>query len=91
MAWPGFGHVIRVTIPVYHRCRRNHTVHDRQRLGVGNGLEFGMLSTGAWNVDGYWGSSGGISTSYAIPDWQTNIVMRRNGGSTTFGMFPMWR
>jgi len=48
----------------------------------------GLLGPNAWNVDGYWGSSGGISTSYAIPDWQTNIVMRRNGGSTTFRNVP---
>jgi uncharacterized repeat protein (TIGR01451 family) len=48
----------------------------------------GFLGPNAWNVDGYWGSSGGISTAYAIPTWQTNTVMRRNGGSTTFRNVP---
>ena len=34
------------------------------------------------------GSSGGISTTYAIPSWQTNIVMTTNHGSTTFRNVP---
>ena len=32
---------------------------------------------------GYIGSGGGISTSYSIPYWQTNINMSANQGSTT--------
>ncbi len=34
------------------------------------------------------GSSGGISTYYSIPSWQTNINMARPQGSTTFRNFP---
>ncbi|MGA2852645.1 MAG: protease pro-enzyme activation domain-containing protein [Verrucomicrobiota bacterium] len=41
-----------------------------------------------WNVDQYWGSSGGISTTYSIPSWQTNINMTANRGSTTFRNVP---
>jgi uncharacterized repeat protein (TIGR01451 family) len=48
----------------------------------------GFLGQNPWNVDGYWGSSGGISTSYAIPSWQTNINMTANMGSTTFRNVP---
>ena len=43
------------------------------------GIEFGE--------DGV-GSSGGISTTYAIPSWQTNINMTANKGSTTFRNIP---
>jgi uncharacterized repeat protein (TIGR01451 family) len=42
----------------------------------------------SWNVDEYWGSSGGISTTYSIPAWQTNIVMTTNHGSSTFRNVP---
>ena len=48
-----------------------------------------------WNWDVEYGSaydgeggSGGISTTYAIPSWQTNVSMRVNGGSTTFRNIP---
>ena len=34
------------------------------------------------------GSGGGISTSYAIPSWQTNISMSANQGSTTMRNVP---
>ena len=34
------------------------------------------------------GSSGGISSFYAIPWWQTNASMTANGGSTTFRNIP---
>jgi hypothetical protein len=34
------------------------------------------------------GSSGGISSYYAIPWWQTNVSMTANGGSTTFRNIP---
>ena len=43
------------------------------------GVEFGR--------DGI-GSGGGISTTYAIPTWQTNIVMTANHGSTTHRNLP---
>jgi len=48
----------------------------------------GFLGQNPWNVDGYWGSSGGISTTYVIPSWQTNINMTANLGSTTFRNVP---
>ena len=34
------------------------------------------------------GSSGGVSSFYAIPFWQTNVSMTANGGSTTFRNIP---
>ncbi|MGA2138690.1 MAG: protease pro-enzyme activation domain-containing protein [Verrucomicrobiia bacterium] len=34
------------------------------------------------------GSSGGISTSYAIPSWQQGVDMSGNGGSTTMRNIP---
>jgi uncharacterized repeat protein (TIGR01451 family) len=34
------------------------------------------------------GSSGGVSTTYSIPSWQTNINMTLNGGSSTFRNVP---
>ena len=37
---------------------------------------------------GNWGSSGGISTLYAIPSWQTNTSMAANAGSTTKRNIP---
>jgi uncharacterized repeat protein (TIGR01451 family) len=43
------------------------------------GIEFG--------IDGI-GSSGGISTYYSIPYWQTNVSMTACQGSTTFRNFP---
>jgi len=39
------------------------------------------------NYDGE-GSSGGISTTYPIPPWQTNVSMAANGGSTTYRNLP---
>ena len=41
-----------------------------------------------WNWGGGTGSSGGVSTYYAIPYWQTNISMASNGGSTTYRNIP---
>jgi uncharacterized repeat protein (TIGR01451 family) len=47
-----------------------------------------------WNWDNEYGitngigSSGGISPNYAIPTWQTNIIMTTNHGSTTFRNLP---
>jgi subtilase family serine protease len=37
---------------------------------------------------GDWGSSGGISSRYSIPSWQTNIDMTTNHGSTTLRNIP---
>jgi len=53
---------------------------------------------GSWTAETAWngynsgnsteGSSGGISTIYPIPSWQTNINMSSNHGSTTFRNIP---
>ena len=48
----------------------------------------GFIGDYGWNVDGYAGSSGGISTDVLIPSWQTNINMTANQGSTTFRNVP---
>lgn len=36
----------------------------------------------------YVGTSGGVSSHYAIPSWQTNVNMSSNGGSTTYRNIP---
>ncbi len=41
-----------------------------------------------WNWGGGTGSSGGISSYYPIPSWQTNISMASNRGSTSFRNIP---
>jgi subtilase family serine protease len=41
-----------------------------------------------WNLDDGIGSSGGISTQYAIPSWQQGISMTANLGSTTMRNVP---
>ncbi|MDR3459342.1 MAG: protease pro-enzyme activation domain-containing protein [Verrucomicrobiae bacterium] len=53
---------------------------------------------GAWSSEAAWnwglhsgsyvGSSGGISSYYAMPSWQTNASMTANGGSTTYRNIP---
>jgi subtilase family serine protease len=49
---------------------------------------WGTNANGNFNGNGYGASSGGISTYYAIPGWQTNINMTANLGSTTMRNFP---
>ncbi|HEX7618146.1 MAG TPA: protease pro-enzyme activation domain-containing protein, partial [Verrucomicrobiae bacterium] len=46
------------------------------------------VSETVWNSGGGVGSSGGISTYYSIPSWQTNIIMTTNQGSTTMRNIP---
>jgi subtilase family serine protease len=41
-----------------------------------------------WNWGGGTGSSGGISSYYSIPAWQTNVSMTLNQGSTTKRNIP---
>jgi Pro-kumamolisin, activation domain/Viral BACON domain len=41
-----------------------------------------------WNWGGDQGSSGGISSYYLIPDWQTGVSMASNQGSTTHRNIP---
>ncbi|HUA66415.1 MAG TPA: immunoglobulin domain-containing protein [Alphaproteobacteria bacterium] len=46
------------------------------------------VSETVWNWGDGVGSSGGISTQYPIPSWQTNISMSANQGSTTMRNTP---
>jgi len=46
------------------------------------------VSETVWNRGSGVGSSGGISTTYAIPTWQQGLSMTANQGSTTFRNFP---
>ena len=46
------------------------------------------VSEKAWNRGNGTGTAGGISTQYAIPDYQTNISMANNQGSTTMRNIP---
>ena len=61
----------------------------------------GYVSEQVWNVgnlgttwghngstNDYWGSGGGVSTSYPIPYWQTNVNMTTNLGSMTMRNIP---
>ena len=50
-------------------------------------LNWGYNGT-SWNPDGYFGSSGGISTRISIPSWQQGISMASNHGSTTMRNMP---
>ena len=61
----------------------------------GNGISYNSEKVWDWGYDppgwdgnGYWGSSGGVSTSTSIPTWQQNINMSSNGGSTTMRNIP---
>jgi len=49
---------------------------------------WGFIGNYNWNPDGYFGSSGGISTDVPMPYYQTNISMVTNQGSTTFRNVP---
>ncbi len=59
-----------------------------------NGTGASFASETNWNDNyvnpngGYWGSSGGVSTYYSLPLWQTNISMTVNKGSTTRRNIP---
>jgi hypothetical protein len=46
------------------------------------------VSETVWNWGGGTGSSGGISSYYAIPTWQQGISMSANGGSATMRNIP---
>lgn len=46
------------------------------------------VSETVWNWDNGVGTSGGISSHYAIPSWQQGISMSANGGSTTMRNIP---
>jgi hypothetical protein len=46
------------------------------------------VSEKVWNWGNGYASGGGISTTYPIPSWQTNINMTTNQGSTTMRNVP---
>jgi subtilase family serine protease len=59
----------------------------------GNGISYASETVWNWGYDsyagGYVGSSGGISSYYSIPSWQTNVNnMAGRGGSTSFRNIP---
>ena len=53
-----------------------------------NGTAGSYASETVWNWGGGQGSSGGISSYYTIPNWQTNIAMASRGGSPTQRNIP---
>ena len=48
----------------------------------------GNVGDYGWNPDGFFGSSGGISTDVPIPSWQKTVSMTNNQGSTTMRNVP---
>jgi hypothetical protein len=58
----------------------------------GTGTSYASEIVWNWNyytlADAYVGSSGGISSHYLIPAWQTNINMVARGGSASFRNIP---
>ena len=54
------------------------------------GPQGSWVSETVWNWGNGAGSSGGISTQYHIPYWQTNISMSANQGSTTMRNSRTW-
>jgi subtilase family serine protease len=55
-------------------------------LMTGGGATYS--SETVWNWGGGSGSSGGVSSYYSIPSWQTNVSMTANLGSTTQRNIP---
>ena len=49
---------------------------------------WGFINDYSWNPDGYFGTSGGISTDVTIPIWQQSISMANNHGSKTMRNVP---
>ena len=52
------------------------------------GLPVAWSSETVWNSGGGQGGSGGVSTAYAIPSWQTGLNMTANQGSTSKRNIP---
>jgi uncharacterized repeat protein (TIGR03803 family) len=61
------------------------TIVGGTTLTTSNGA---WVSETVWNWGGGVGSSGGISTRYALPSWQQGIDMSTNQGSTTMRNIP---
>jgi hypothetical protein len=67
-------------------------------ITIVGGTTLTTSGSGSWSSETVWnwglqkgsyaGSSGGISSFYSIPSWQTNVNMAANGGSTTFRNIP---
>ena len=57
---------------------------------TGPGGSWSSETTWNWGLDdgSYVGTSGGVSSYYSIPTWQTGISMSANGGSTTYRNIP---
>jgi hypothetical protein len=69
----------------------NITVVGGTTLTTSMGASYSSEEVWNWGLrpDGtYWGSSGGISTSYPIPSYQQGISMVANQGSTTMRNIP---
>ena len=51
---------------------------------------WGFTGDYSWNPDGYFGTSGGVSTDVRIPSWQLSVTNNSpaNHGSTTYRMVP---
>jgi hypothetical protein len=64
----------------------NLTVAGATTLTTNSGGSYS--SETVWNWGGGVGSSGGISTTYAIPEWQQAVSMSNNQGSTTMRNIP---
>ena len=56
----------------------------------GTGASYGSETVWNWglNQGSYVGSSGGVSSYYSIPSWQTNVNMAARGGSASFRNIP---
>ena len=73
--------------PVFTPC-------DDPYITIVGGTTLTTSDTGAFSFESVWnwgdgqGSGGGISTTYGIPSWQTNVNMSLNGGSTTWRNLP---
>jgi len=68
---------------------------DNPAMTIVGGTELATTGPGgAWSSESVWnwgggsGSGGGISTTYLIPYWQTNVNMTANGGSTSLRNLP---
>jgi uncharacterized repeat protein (TIGR01451 family) len=61
-------------------------------LTTGGGAAYSSETVWNWGYDSsagaYVGTSGGISSYYTIPSWQTNVSMAANGGSTLYRNIP---
>ena len=57
---------------------------------TGSGGSWSSETAWNWGLDNgnYVGTSGGVSSYYSIPTWQTGISMSANGGSTTYRNVP---